>query len=108
MFNYVIMAGSGAITYLLAQKGCGINRGMWHREVIEYFMYVMLDMLAVYFCMAPLGRISRVDDITSGITELQYGNTAILFSIAVAIAMGVVFMLIKKKVEIRAEIERNQ
>ena len=108
MFNYAIMAGSGAITYLLAQKGSDTKNTKWHQEVIEYFMYVMLDMLTVYFCMAPLGRITRVDNMTNGITEIQYGNTAILFSIAVSVAMGIVFLVMKKKVDVSAEIKRKK
>lgn len=108
MFNYVIMAGSGAITYLLAQKGSGGRNEKWYAAVAEYFMYVMFDMLAVYFCMAPLGRITRVDAVESGITELQYGNTAILFSIVISAIMGIVFMTVKKKADINAEIEPRQ
>ena len=47
MFTYIIMAGSGAITYLLAQKESDTKNEKWYKEVIAYFMYVMLDMLAV-------------------------------------------------------------
>lgn len=108
MFNYVIMAGSGAITYLLAQKGSDKKGGKWYKEVITYLMYVMLDMLAVYFCMAPLGRIIRVDSTISGMTELQYGNTAILFSLAIAVVIGIVFMVLKKKVDISAQINTKE
>ncbi len=107
MFTYIIMAGSGAITYLLAQKESDTKNEKWYKEVIAYFMYVMLDMLAVYFCMAPLGRITRVDNMTNGITEIQYGNTAILFSLAVSVAMGIVFLVIKKKVDISVEVKRK-
>lgn len=105
MFNYIIMAGNGAITYLLAQKGTDGKNEKWYKSIIEYFMYVMLDMLAAYYCMAPLGRIIRVDDVTRGTTEIQYGNTAILFSIVVAVLMGFVFTAVKKKLDIRAEVE---
>lgn len=107
MFNYVVMAGSGAITYLLAQKGSEMKSGMWYKEVIVYLMYVMLDMLAVYFCMTPLGRVIRVDNMTSGVTELQYGNIAILFSIAIAVVMGLVCMAVKKKMDIRVEVKEK-
>lgn len=105
MFNYIIMAGSGAITYLLAQKGTDKKGGVWYKEVIEYVMYVMLDMLAVYFCMTPLGRIIRVDSTANGTTELQYGNVAILFSLVISVVMGIVFLFVKKKADISAEIE---
>ncbi len=108
MFNYVIMAGSGAITYLLAQKGAGKKNGTGVASLAEYFLYVMLDMLAVYFCMAPLGRVTRVDDMTSGLTQIQYGNTAILFSLVIAVIAGIVFMVVKKKVDINAEIEHRK
>lgn len=107
MFNYIIMVGNGAITYLLAQKGTDGKKEKWYKAVIEYFLYVMLDMLIAYYCMTPLGRIIRVDDMTRGTTEIQYGNTAILFSVIVAVFMGLVFITVKKKIDIRADIERK-
>ncbi len=105
MFNYVIIAGSGAITYLMAQKGAEVRCEKWYKEVIAYFMYMMFDMLIVYFCMMPLGRVVRVDNMVSGMTELQYGNTAILFSIAVSVVVGIVFMVLKKKIDVSAEVK---
>lgn len=105
MFNYVIMAGSGAITYLMAQKGSNRNKEMRIAALAEYFLYVMLDMLVVYFCMAPLGRVTRIDDMTGGATQLQYGNTAILFSIVIAVIMGTVALAVKKKIDITAKIQ---
>ena len=35
MFTYIIMAGSGAITYLLAQKESDTKNEKWYKEVIE-------------------------------------------------------------------------
>lgn len=107
MFNYIIMAGNGAITYLLAQKGTDGKTEKWYKEVIAYVMYVMIDMLAAYYSMAPLGRIIRVDDMTRGTTQLQYGNMAVLFSIVIAIIMGFVFAAVKKKMDIRVETENR-
>lgn len=107
MFNYVIIAGSGAITYLLAQKGLDRKNGTLIASAAEYFMYVMIDMLAVYFCMAPLGRVIRVDNRTNGITQIQYGNTAILFSIFIAVVMGIVFLTVKKKIDVSVEVKNR-
>lgn len=107
MFNYVIMVGNGAITYLLAQKGTDGKNEKWYKEIISYFMYVMLDMLAAYYCMVPLGRIVRIDDMAGGTTEIQYGNTAILFSIVIAAIMGFVSATIKKKLDISVEINKS-
>lgn len=108
MFNYIIMLGNGAITYLLAQKGTDGKNEKWYKAVIEYFMYIMLDMLGVYFCMYPLGRIIKVDDMTRGTTELQYGNTAILVSIVIAVVVGVLSMVVKKKIDVSAEVESKK
>ncbi|MCD8039733.1 MAG: hypothetical protein LUE96_11715 [Lachnospiraceae bacterium] len=107
MFNYVIMAGSGAITYLLVQKCSGKCVERWHDACIEFFMYVMTDMLTVYFCMSPLGRVTRVDDMTGGVSELQYGNMSILFSIVIAVVWGIVFSFLKKKVDVKTEISEK-
>lgn len=101
MFTYIIMAGSGAITYLMARKGSAGKDRKWHTALIEYIIYVMLDMLAVYYCMSPLGRITRVD----GAAQIQYGNIAVVFSIFIAVIMGFVFMAVKKKIDIGVEIK---
>ena len=108
MFNYVIMAGSGAITYLLVKKCSGKSVKKWHDAWIEYFLYVMLDMLTVYFCMSPLGRVTRVDDMVGGVTELQYGNMSILFSLAAAVVWGIILSFLKKKVDITSEIHKKE
>lgn len=105
MFNYVIMAGSGALSYLLAQKGTEKKNQMWVASLAEYLLYVMLDMVAVYFCMTPLGRVTRVDNKTTGITQIQYGNTAILFALVIAVIVGIAAMVVKKKIDISAEVE---
>ena len=107
MFNYVIMVGSGAITYLLVKKCSGKSSEKWHDAWIEFFLYVMLDMLTVYFCMSPLGRVTRVDDMVGGTTEIQYNNMSILFSLAAAIVWGIVLSFLKKKVDITSEINKT-
>lgn len=108
MFNYVIIAGSGAITYLLAQRGVQRTSETKIAALAEYLLYVMIDMLVVYFCMTPLGRVTRVDDMTSGMTQIQYGNTAILFSFIVSVLVGIAALAFKKKVDISVEIEEKR
>lgn len=105
MFNCIIMAGSGAITYLIARKGSDGNDERWYAAIIEYIMYVMFDMIVVYYCMMPLGRIEIVHDKAGGMAQINYGDTAILFSILTAVIMGFVFIAVKKKIDIGIEIK---
>ena len=65
----------------------------------------MLDMVIAYYCMSPLGRITRVDNKTTGVTQIQYGNTAILFAMVIAVVVGIAAMVVKKKIDIAAEVE---
>lgn len=103
MFNYLIIFGCGAITYLLAEKCAKKISSNWYSALITFVMYAMIDMVTTYFILSPFGRITRIDTV-NGITEISYGNSAIFMAVIIALLWGIVFGFLKKNVDIRAEI----
>jgi hypothetical protein len=107
MFNYIIILGSGALTYLTVRKCGGDLSGNILNAFIELIVYVMLDMVTTYLCLEPLGRIVLINDL-NGRYDLQYGNTAIIFSTIISIIWGIIFSFIRKNVKLELEIKNNK
>lgn len=103
MFNYLIIFGCGAITYLLAEKCSQKTAPNWYNALITYVMYSAADMLTIYLILSPFGRITRIDTIY-GVTEISYGRSAIFLAVVIALLWGIAFGFLKKNVDIRAEI----
>ena len=104
MFNYLIIFGCGAITYLLAEKCSGKIPSSWYNALISFVMYAMTNMVTTYLILSPFGRITRVDT-ADGITEISYGSSAIFLAVIIALLWGIVFGFLKKNVDIKAEID---
>lgn len=103
MFNYLIIFGCGAITYLLAEKCAQKTAANWYSALISLVMYAMTDMVTTYLLLSPFGRITRVDTV-DGITEISYGSSAIFLAVIIALLWGIAFGFLKKNVDIKAEI----
>lgn len=103
MFNYLIIFGCGAVTYLLAEKCSQKTAPNWYNALITYVMYSVVDMLTIYLMLSPFGRIQRIDT-ADGITEISYGSSAIFLAVVIALLWGIAFGFMKKNVDIRAEI----
>lgn len=106
MFNYLIIFGCGAITYLLAEKCSKKESSNWYSALITFIMCAMVDMVTTYLILNPFGRISRVDTV-DGISEISYGNAAIFLAVIIAMLWGIVFGFLKKNVDIKAEINNK-
>ena len=104
MFNYMIIFGCGAITYLLAEKCSNKTSSNWYSALITLIMYAMLNMVTTYLILSPFGRITRVDTV-DGITEISYGNSAIFVAVIIALLWGIAFGFFKKKADIKVEIK---
>ncbi len=102
MFNYLIILGCGAMTYLLSEKCSGKNAPNWYSAIITYLMYSMTDMMTTYIILSPLGRITRIDRV-DGITEISYGNSAMFMAVIIALLWGLVFGFLRKNVDIKVE-----
>ena len=105
MFNYLIILGSAAVTYFIVKSIVKTKSSSGFDSFIEFIMYAFLNMIISYLCLNPIGRIS-LGYLKSGLCELQYGNTAIVFSLIVSVIMGIVFAIIKKEVKLDIEIEK--
>ena len=106
MFNYLIIFGCGAITYLLAEKCSKKTAPNWYSALISFIMYAMTDMVTTYLILSPFERITRVDTV-DGITEISYGSSAIFLAVVIALLWGIAFGFLKKNVDIKAEIKSN-
>lgn len=106
MFNYIIIFGCAAITYLLAEKCSKKEAPNWYTAVIMFVMYAMLDMVTTYLALAPLGRITRVNTV-DGLSELSYGSSAIFMAIIIAVLWGILFGFLKKNVDVSANVKRK-
>ncbi|EOS43958.1 hypothetical protein C809_03444 [Lachnospiraceae bacterium MD335] len=106
MFNYLIIFGCGAITYLLAEKCSNKTSPNWYSALITFLMCAMLNMVTTYLILSPFGRITRVDTV-DGITEISYGSSAIFLAIIIALLWGIAFGFIKKNVDIKAQINKK-
>ena len=106
MFNYVIMFGCGAITYLLAEKSSKKLSPNWYSALITFVMCTMIDMVTTYLVLSPFGRITRGDTV-DGITEISYGNSAIFLAVIIALLWGIILGFLKKNVDIKAEINQK-
>ncbi len=104
MFNYIVIFGCAAITYLLAEKCSKKKAPDWYTAVIMFVMYAMLDMAVTYLAMAPLGRITRINTV-DGLSELSYGSSAVVMSIIIAVLWGILFGFLKKNVDISADVK---
>jgi len=104
MFNYLVIFGCGAITYLLAEKCSKKMSPNWYSALISFIMYAMLNMVTTYLMLSPFGRITRVDTV-DGLTEVSYGSSAIFLAVIIALLWGIAFGFLKKNVDISAEIK---
>ena len=107
MFNYLIIFGCAAITYLLAEKCSKKTSPNWYSALISFIMYAMVDMVTTYLILSPFGRIARVDTV-DGISEISYGSSAIFLAVLIALLWGIAFGFLKKNVDIKAEIKNNE
>ena len=103
MFQFLSIFGPAAVTYLTVSR-C-LNRvsckGM--EAFIRLICYGAIDFAITIICMRPLDKIKTVV-ISNGMSEIQYGNTAFLFSMAAAVVSGIVIAAIQKRIEFHIEI----
>ena len=85
MYVYLIILGVGAITFEIEKKLSKSKAGDGYRAIIQYIMYTIINFVSVYLCLEPIGRISLVA-LENGLYEINYGKSAVLFSVIVAIA----------------------
>lgn len=104
MFNYIIIFGSAALTYILVNTLLDKKMNNAFNAFIELLVYAMIDMVTVYLILSPFGVVDVVVS-ASGMRELQYGNIAILCSIVVSIVWSGIISVIRRNIAIKIDIE---
>ena len=105
MYVYLIILGVGAITFELEKRLSKSKNTDGYRAIIQYIMYTIINFATVYLCLEPIGRISLVA-LENGLYEINYGNSAVLFSVVTAVIWGVVFAFLHTNIEVHAKIEK--
>lgn len=105
MYVYLIILGVGAITFEIEKKFSKSKAGDGYRAIIQYIMYTIINFVSVYLCLEPIGRISLVA-LENGLYEINYGKSAVLFSVIAAIVWGVIFAFLHSNITISTEIEK--
>ena len=95
MFNYLIILGCGAITYVLEEKCSRVIFPNWYSALLSFFAYAVINLVTTYLILNPFGRITCIDA-ADGSAKISYGSTAVIFSMIVALFWGIVFGYIKK------------
>lgn len=105
MFQFLFIFGPAAVTYLVAQKCSKKKAPDWYTAVIELICYGFLDAIVTIGILFPLGKVKMIA-IAEGTNTVQYGYTAFVFSLPIAVLCGVAAAVYKKKVEMHIEIKK--
>ena len=105
MYVYLIILGVGAITFEIEKKLSKSKSWDGYRAIIQYIMYTIINFVSVYLCLEPIGRISLVA-LENGLYEINYGKSAVLFSVIAAIVWGVIFAFLHTNITIETKIEK--
>lgn len=106
MFTYLIVLGTGAITFVIEKKLAGKRDDRAVFMVIEYLMYVGIDLVSTYLLLSPTGRITMVQS-EAGTSEIVYGSSAIIVSIVLSVIWGLVFAFLNKNVKFDVRIDKK-
>lgn len=107
MFQFLFIFGPAAVTCLLAQKCSQKSPLNWYMAVIEMICYGALDTLLTVIILAPLDKVKIIAS-PDGVNVIQYGSTAFVFSMIIGAVCGLLAAMLKKRVDIRIEIEENR
>ena len=104
MFQFLCVFGPAAVTYLVLHHCLGRRQDRWFDALAELLCYAFLDAAVTFCCMAPIGKASLVL-LADGSKELQYSGIAFLFALFAGAVCGVVLAAVRKRLEVRVEVE---
>lgn len=107
MFQFLFIFGPAAITYLLAQKCSKTSPPDWYTAVIELICYGAFNAVFTIIILYPMDKV-KIIALPDGTNTVEYGSTAFVFSVIVSVICGIVFAMLKKRVEISIETEENR
>ncbi|MDE6052454.1 MAG: hypothetical protein K2G55_01550 [Lachnospiraceae bacterium] len=106
MFTYLIILGTGAITFVIEKKLTRTQNEKSIFMLFEYLMYTVINLASTYLILSPIGRITIVQANT-GMYEVVYGSSAIVISFVLAIVWGLTFAFINKNVKCSIKIDEQ-
>lgn len=107
MFQYLYVLGPAAITYFTVGKCTKEKAENWYTALIELLAYAMINVAIMVFLLLSSGKVEIII-LSNGIKHLQYGGTAFLLSIPVAVISGIVISAVKKGVDMKISILPNK
>ena len=99
--------GPAAITYFTVHKCTKEEVENWYTAVFELFAYAMINVAVMVLFLLSSGKVEIVI-LTNGMKHLQYGGTAFLLSIPVAVVSGIIISAVKKGVDMKISILPNR
>lgn len=104
MFQFLFIFGPASITYLLIHRIFNKDTVPYLNGLIELVCYAALNAVITTVALLPFERVEIVL-MPNGIKNIQYGGSAFVFSMIVAVITGVVMSIIKKHIDVSIEIE---
>lgn len=104
MFQFLYIVGPAAITYLVIHHILNKDTVPYFIGVLELISYAALDAAATTVFLLPFKKVV-ISKTASGVKDIQYGGTAFIFSIVVAVIIGIFISTVKKYMSFSIEIE---
>lgn len=107
MFSFLYLFGPAAITYFTVRKCTKEEPTNWYTALIELIAEAILDAAVMILLLLSSGKVEIII-LQDGMKHLQYGGTAILLSIPVAVICGILIAAVKKSVDMNVRILPEQ
>lgn len=103
MFQFLYLFGPAAITYFTVRKCTKEAPQNWYTALIELISYAMVNAAVMVLFLLSSGKVEIVI-LQNGMKHLQYGGTAFLLVIPVAVIVGILISVIRKAVDLNINV----
>lgn len=103
MFQYLYILGPAAITYFTVCKCTKKEAANWYTAFMELIAYATVNVAVMILFLLSSGKVEIII-MENGVKHLQYGGTAFLLSIPVAVICGIVVAAVKKGIEMKINV----
>lgn len=107
MFSFLYVFGPAAITYFTVRKCTKEEPANWYTALIELIAEAVLDAAVMILFLLSSGKVEIII-LQNGIKHLQYGGTAVLLSLPVAVICGILISAVKKGIDMNMRILPEQ
>lgn len=103
MLEFLVFFGTGAITYLISEKCSGKEVKYGYQALIEWFAYSAIDVFVSLMVLIPVDKAAIIFE--EGRLSVKFFLVGYAASMLIAVVIGVVAAVAKKKLQIKIEIE---